>query len=108
MSGCNPVALQLCDRVFSLGLHERIPLAEGTGDWYRREGDVVWDVHSEVYIETTERTCVYKTEEKTPTSKEEPCLSFSGPVAITVYPLGDISRCGFVCNNCISSPITVY
>ncbi|XP_010016327.1 PREDICTED: obscurin-like, partial [Nestor notabilis] len=40
----------------------------GTEDWYRREGDVVWDVHSEVYIETTERTCVYKTEEKTPTS----------------------------------------
>uniref|UniRef100_A0A672TQ42 Obscurin n=1 Tax=Strigops habroptila TaxID=2489341 RepID=A0A672TQ42_STRHB len=39
-----------------------------TEDWYRREGDVVWDVHSEVYIETTERTCVYKTEEKTPTS----------------------------------------
>ncbi|XP_009958773.1 PREDICTED: obscurin-like, partial [Leptosomus discolor] len=42
--------------------------ATGAGDWYRREGDVVWDVHSEVYIETTERTCVYKTEEKTPTS----------------------------------------
>ncbi|XP_064361726.1 obscurin-like [Dromaius novaehollandiae] len=42
--------------------------AAGAGDWYRREGDVVWDVHSEVYIETTERTCVYKTEEKTPTS----------------------------------------
>ncbi|OWK53231.1 Obscurin [Lonchura striata] len=40
----------------------------GAGGWYRREGDVVWDVHSEVYIETTERTCVYKTEEKTPTS----------------------------------------
>ncbi|XP_009069614.1 PREDICTED: obscurin-like, partial [Acanthisitta chloris] len=40
----------------------------GTGDWYRRERDVVWDVHSEVYIETTERTRVYKTEEKTPTS----------------------------------------
>ncbi|XP_062424703.1 obscurin-like [Rhea pennata] len=42
--------------------------ATGAGDWYRREGDVVWDVHSEVYIETTERTCVYKTEEKMPTS----------------------------------------
>ncbi|KAK2523939.1 hypothetical protein Q9966_011861 [Columba livia] len=42
--------------------------AAGAGDWYRREGDVVWDVHSEVYIETTERTRVYKTEEKTPTS----------------------------------------
>ncbi|XP_063032187.1 obscurin-like [Melospiza melodia melodia] len=40
----------------------------GAGGWYRREGDVVWDVHSEVYIETTERTRVYKTEEKTPTS----------------------------------------
>ncbi|XP_023777818.1 obscurin [Cyanistes caeruleus] len=38
----------------------------GAGGWYRREGDVV--VHSEVYIETTERTRVYKTEEKTPTS----------------------------------------
>lgn len=42
--------------------------AAGAGDWCRREGDVVWDVHSEVYIETTERTRVYKTEEKTPTS----------------------------------------
>ncbi|XP_054027257.1 obscurin [Dryobates pubescens] len=42
--------------------------APGAGDWYRREGDVVWDVHSEVYIETTERTRVYKTEEKTPAS----------------------------------------
>ncbi|KAJ7421839.1 obscurin-like protein [Pitangus sulphuratus] len=40
----------------------------GAGGWYRREGDVVWDVHSEVYIETTERTRVYKTEEKTPAS----------------------------------------
>ncbi|XP_071285988.1 obscurin-like, partial [Agelaius tricolor] len=40
----------------------------GAGGWYRREGDVVWDVRSEVYIETTERTRVYKTEEKTPTS----------------------------------------
>ncbi|XP_010131919.1 PREDICTED: obscurin-like [Buceros rhinoceros silvestris] len=41
----------------------------GAGDRYSREGDVVWDIHSEVYIETTERTRVYKTEEKTPTSK---------------------------------------
>ncbi|XP_017602265.1 PREDICTED: obscurin isoform X2 [Corvus brachyrhynchos] len=40
----------------------------GAGGWNRREGDVVWDVRSEVYIETTERTRVYKTEEKTPTS----------------------------------------
>lgn len=72
---------------FSLGLRERIRPAAGTGGWYRREGDVVWDVHSEVYIETTERTRVYKTEEKTPTSKEEPCLCFSGPVIITVFPV---------------------
>uniref|UniRef100_A0A8C3F909 Obscurin n=1 Tax=Chrysemys picta bellii TaxID=8478 RepID=A0A8C3F909_CHRPI len=38
-------------------------------DWCRREGaDVVWDVQSQIYIETTERTCVYKTEEKSPAS----------------------------------------
>lgn len=55
--------------VFSFGLHERTSPDAGAGGWYRREEDVVWDVHSEVYIETTERTCVYKTEEKTPTSK---------------------------------------
>lgn len=48
---------------------------------------MVWDVHSEVYIETTERTRVYKTEEKTPTSKEEPRLYFSGPVIIIVFPV---------------------
>ncbi|XP_010072496.1 PREDICTED: obscurin-like, partial [Pterocles gutturalis] len=46
----------------------RTPPAAGAEDWYRRERDVVWDIHSEVYIETTERTCVYKTDEKTPTS----------------------------------------
>lgn len=55
--------------IFSLGLRERTSPDAGAGDRYRREGDVVWDIHSEVYIETTERTCVYKTEEKTPTSK---------------------------------------
>ncbi|CAM5113233.1 unnamed protein product [Natator depressus] len=38
-------------------------------DWCRREGaDVVWDVQSQIYIETTERTCVYKTEEKSAAS----------------------------------------
>lgn len=64
------MSVVVCDYVmiFSFGLCERT--SPGTGDWYRREGDVVWDVHSEVYIETTERTCVYKTEEKTPTSKK--------------------------------------
>uniref|UniRef100_A0A8C0EE14 Obscurin n=1 Tax=Bubo bubo TaxID=30461 RepID=A0A8C0EE14_BUBBB len=66
---CNPVSVALCDSVmiFSLGFHQRTPPAAGAGDWYRKE-DVAWDVHSEVYIETTERTCVYKTEEKIPTS----------------------------------------
>ncbi|CAM4600906.1 unnamed protein product [Lepidochelys kempii] len=38
-------------------------------DWCKREGaDVVWDVQSQIYIETTERTCVYKTEEKSAAS----------------------------------------
>ena len=54
--------------------------------------NMVWDVHREVYIETTERTCVYKTEEKTPTSKEEPCLYFSGPLTIIAFPLGDFTH----------------
>uniref|UniRef100_A0A663M3I2 Obscurin n=1 Tax=Athene cunicularia TaxID=194338 RepID=A0A663M3I2_ATHCN len=53
--------------IFSLGFYQRTSPAAGAGDWYRKE-DVAWDVHREVYIETTERTCVYKTEEKTPTS----------------------------------------
>ena len=71
--------------IFSCGLHERTSPATGAGDWYRREGDVVWDVHSEVYIETTERTCVYKTEEKTPTSKEESCFPLPHPMIVIVF-----------------------
>lgn len=65
--------------VFSLGFLERTSPDAGAGGWYRREGDVVWDVHSEVYIETTERTRVYKTEEKTPTSKAKPHFPFPVP-----------------------------
>lgn len=69
--------------IFSHGLHERTSPAAGAGDWYRREGDVVWDVHSEVYIETTERTCVYKTEEKSPTSKGLVSLSHIPRVSLS-------------------------
>ncbi|XP_074841403.1 obscurin-like [Carettochelys insculpta] len=57
------------------GLRERtIPITRTSaimdgGDWCRREGaDLVCDVQSQIYIETTEQTRVYKTEEKSAAS----------------------------------------
>lgn len=49
---------------------------------------MVWDIHKEVYIETTERTRVYKTEDKTPTSKEETYFNFPNPAIVDCLLFG--------------------